>query len=211
MTNRGGEPGGRGEALWREAKEHMVGGVNSPVRAFAAVPGDPPFVKRAEGAFIESVDGERYLDFVNSFGPLILGHANEAVVEAVCEAARHGTSFAAPHEGEVRLAQEIKRRIPSIEKLRLVNSGTEAVQSALRLARGCTGRDLIVKFEGCYHGHADSMLVKAGSGLATLGIASSAGVTEATAAETRVLPLDDEAAVTELFAARRRRHRHSDH
>ena len=187
------------EELWAEAQRHLVGGVNSPVRAYRAVGGTPPFIADAEGAVMRSVDGRSYVDFIGSFGPLVLGHSHPAVVEAVQEAAARGTSFAAPHEGEVELARTVKELVPVIEKIRFVNSGTEATQSAIRLARGCTGRDLVLKFEGCYHGHVDALLVEAGSGLATFGIASSAGIPAGTARDTLVLPLDDEAALDEAF------------
>ena len=187
------------EQLWTEAQRHLVGGVNSPVRAYRAVGGTPPFIADAEGAVMRSVDGRRYVDFIGSFGPLVLGHSHPAVVEAVREAAARGTSFAAPHEGEVELARTVKELVPGIEKIRFVNSGTEATQSAIRLARGCTGRDLVLKFEGCYHGHVDALLVEAGSGLATFGIASSAGIPAATARDTIVLPLDDEDALEQAF------------
>ncbi len=191
--------GRNSKRLWAEAQHHLVGGVNSPVRAYRAVGGTPPFIADAEGAVLRSVDGRRYVDFVGSFGPLVLGHSHPAVVEAVREAAARGTSFAAPHEGEVELARLVKDLVPVIEKIRFVNSGTEATQSALRLARGCTGRDLVLKFEGCYHGHVDALLVEAGSGLATFGIASSAGIPAATARDTIVLPLDDEEALKQAF------------
>ncbi len=187
------------EELWTEAQRHLVGGVNSPVRAFRAVGGTPPFIADAEGAVMRSVDGRSYVDFIGSFGPLVLGHSHPAVVDAVRDAAARGTSFAAPHEGEVELARTVKELVPGIEKIRFVNSGTEATQSAIRLARGCTGRDLILKFEGCYHGHVDALLVEAGSGLATFGIASSAGIPAAAARDTIVLPLDDEEALDQAF------------
>ncbi len=187
------------EELWGEAQRHLVGGVNSPVRAYRAVGGTPPFIADAEGALMRSVDGTSYVDFIGSFGPLVLGHSHSAVVEAVRQAAARGTSFAAPHEGEVELARTVKELVPGVEKIRFVNSGTEATQSAIRLARGCTGRDLVLKFEGCYHGHVDALLVEAGSGLATFGIASSAGIPAATARDTIVLPLDDEDALDEAF------------
>ena len=187
------------EDLWTEAQRHLVGGVNSPVRAYRAVGGTPPFIAEAEGAVMRSVDGTTYVDFVGSFGPLVLGHSHPAVVEAVREAAARGTSFAAPHEGEIELARMVKELVPLIEKIRFVNSGTEATQSAIRLARGCTARDLVLKFEGCYHGHVDALLVEAGSGLATFGIASSAGIPAATARDTIVLPLDDEETLEEAF------------
>lgn len=187
------------EKLWAEAQRHLVGGVNSPVRAYRAVGGTPPFIADAEGAAMRSVDGRRYVDFIGSFGPLVLGHSHPAVVEAVQEAAARGISFAAPHEGEIELARTVKELVPGIEKLRFVNSGTEATQSAIRLARGSTGRDLVLKFEGCYHGHVDALLVEAGSGLATFGIASSAGIPAATARDTIVLPLDDDDALEQAF------------
>jgi len=173
--------------------------VNSPVRAYRAVGGTPPFIARAEGAVMHSVDGRSYVDFIGSFGPLVLGHSHPAVVEAVREAAGRGTSFAAPHAGEVELARLVKELVPLVEKVRFVNSGTEATQSAVRLARGATGRDLVLKFEGCYHGHVDSLLVEAGSGLATFGIASSAGIPAAAARDTIVLPRDDDGALEEAF------------
>jgi glutamate-1-semialdehyde 2,1-aminomutase len=179
----------------------LPGGVNSPVRSFAAVGGAPLVVAAAAGAEIEDVDGRRYVDFVGSWGPLVLGHAHPEVVEAVATAARRGTSYGAPCAAEIELAETIVASYPGLEQVRCVSSGTEAVMSALRVARGATGRDRIVKFAGCYHGHADPLLVAAGSGLATSGRASSAGVPSATAELTRVLPLDDEEAVAALFAA----------
>jgi glutamate-1-semialdehyde 2,1-aminomutase len=180
----------------------MPGGVNSPVRAFRGVGGTPFFVARASGARLEDVDGRSYIDFLGSWGPLILGHAPPAVVEALGEAARRGTSYGAPTEGEVEMADLIARAMPSIEMLRLVSSGTEAAMSAIRLARGATGRDLVVKFDGCYHGHADSLLVKAGSGGATFGVPDSGGVPAALAALTVALPFNDLDAVTRFMAAR---------
>jgi glutamate-1-semialdehyde 2,1-aminomutase len=186
-------------ALWEEAQRHFVGGVNSPVRAYRAVGGDPPIVRRAEGPYLITEDGRTYVDFVGSFGPLVLGHADPEVVAAVQQATAEGTSFAATHRGEIELARRVKALIPGIEKLRLVNSGTEAVSGAVRLARGYTGRNRVLKFEGCYHGHVDGLLVRGGSGLATFGIATSAGVTPATAAETVVVGLDDEAALSQAF------------
>jgi glutamate-1-semialdehyde 2,1-aminomutase len=174
--------------------------VNSPVRAFRAVGGTPLFIRRAAGAEIEDADGRRYLDFVGSWGPLILGHAHPEVLEAIIGAAGRGTTYGAPCAGEVELAEAIVAAYPGLEQVRCVSSGTEAVMSALRLARGATGRDVIVKFAGCYHGHADALLVAAGSGLVTFGKPSSAGVPEAFTGLTRVLPLDDEAALLELFA-----------
>src|SRR6267142_6711112 len=180
----------------------MPGGVNSPVRAFRGVGGTPFFVARAEGAHILDVDGRSYVDFLGSWGPLILGHAPGPVVEAVSEAVRRGTSYGAPTGGEVEMAELIRRAVPCMEMMRLVSSGTEASMSALRVARGATGRDLIIKFEGCYHGHADSLLVKAGSGGATFGVPDSLGVPEALARMTLTAPFNDLGAVERLMAAR---------
>jgi len=188
------------QALFERALRVIPGGVNSPVRAFRAVGGTPLFVARAEGAEIVDADGRRYLDFVGSWGPLVLGHAHPEVLAAVREAAGRGSTYGAPCAGEVELAEAVVAAYPGLEQLRCVSSGTEAVMSAVRLARGATGRDLVVKFSGCYHGHADHLLVAAGSGLVTFGQPSSAGVPAAFASLTRVLPLDDEAAVEELFA-----------
>ena len=189
------------EALYARARAVIPGGVNSPVRAFRAVGCTPLFIARGEGQFLVDADGRRYLDFVGSWGPLILGHAHPEVIEAISAAAAHGTTFGAPCAGEVELAERVVAAYPGIEQVRFVSSGTEAVMSAIRLARAVTGRDLIVKFSGCYHGHADHLLVAAGSGLATFGRPSSAGVPEAFTGCTRVVPLDDEAALEELFAA----------
>jgi glutamate-1-semialdehyde 2,1-aminomutase len=189
-------------AAWlRRARACIPGGVNSPVRAFRAVGGEPLVVRRAAGAEIEDVDGNRYLDFVCSWGPLILGHAHPEVVAAVREAAGRGTSYGALCPQEVELAERVTAAYPGLEQVRFVSSGTEATMSAIRLSRGATGRDLIVKFAGCYHGHADHLLVAAGSGLATLGRPDSAGVPEAFAGRTRVLPLDDDGALEALFSA----------
>jgi glutamate-1-semialdehyde 2,1-aminomutase len=190
----------RSEALYKRALSVIPGGVSSPVRAFRAVGGTPRFIARGAGQHVTDADGNTYLDFVNSWGALILGHAHPAVVAAITEAAGNGTTFGAPCEGEVELAERIVASYSALEQVRFVSSGTEAVMSAIRLARAFTGRDLIVKFSGCYHGHADHLLVAAGSGLATFGRPSSAGVPEAFTACTRVLPLDDESSVEALFA-----------
>jgi glutamate-1-semialdehyde 2,1-aminomutase len=193
------EPHVRSESLYERALRVIPGGVNSPVRAFRAVGGSPLFIARGSGPYIFDVDGNRYLDFVGSWGPLILGHAHPQVIQAINQACRHGTTFGAPCQAEVELAERVVKSYPGLEQVRFVSSGTEATMSAIRLARAATGRDLIVKFSGCYHGHADHLLVAAGSGLATFGTASSAGVPEAFVGATRVLPLDDEQALRELF------------
>jgi len=189
-------------ALFERARAVIPGGVNSPVRAFRAVGGEPVFIARAEGARIYGEDGAAYVDYVGSWGPAILGHAHPDVVRAVQEAAARGLSFGAPTAGEVRFAEAVRELYPSIAMLRTVSSGTEATMSAIRVARGFTKRDFIVKFEGCYHGHADHLLVKAGSGLATFGVPDSAGVPEGTARTTLTLPYNDVAALRALFAAR---------
>ena len=186
------------ELYWRACRV-IPGGVNSPVRAFRAVGGTPLFIASALGAEVVDADGRRYLDFVGSWGPLIAGHAHPSVTAAVTAALARGTTYGAPCEGEVELAERVVRSYPAVEQVRCVSSGTEAVMSAIRVARAFTGRDLIVKFAGCYHGHADHLLVAAGSGLATLGRPSSAGVPEPFTACTRVLPLDDEAALETVF------------
>ncbi|MGA1983079.1 MAG: glutamate-1-semialdehyde 2,1-aminomutase [Acidobacteriaceae bacterium] len=188
--------------LERRAEHYFPGGVNSPVRAFRAVGGHPPFVVRAEGAYLYDADGNRYVDLFGSWGPMILGHAFPPVVEAIREAAGRGASFGASHAGEANLAELIRRCFPSVQKMRFVSSGTEACMAAIRLARGFTGRNFILKFEGCYHGHADPLLVKAGSGVATLGIPGSAGVPAETAQFTLALPYNNLAAVEAAFAAR---------
>src|ERR1700733_6487784 len=188
--------------LERRAEEDFPGGVNSPVRAFRAVDGHPPFVERAEGAYLFDADGNRYVDLFGSWGPMILGHAFPPVVEAIREAAGRGASFGASHSGEAVLAELVRRCFPSVEKMRFVSSGTEACMSAIRLARGFTGRNFVVKFEGCYHGHADALLVKAGSGVATLGIPGSGGVPAETVMHTLALPYNDLAVVEAVFAAR---------
>ena len=188
--------------LLEAAARVIPGGVNSPVRAFRAVGGAPPFIARAEGARVWDVDGRGYLDFVGSWGPLILGHAAPAVVEAVTEAARRGTSYGAPTALEVEMAEALTGAYPSMELVRLVSSGTEAAMSAIRVARGATGRDLLVKFDGCYHGHADSLLVKAGSGGATFGVPDSKGVPAAVAELTLTVGFNDLDAVRDVFARR---------
>lgn len=177
--------------LWQQANNVLVGGVNSPVRAFKGVGGDPFFVASGNGARITDVDGNTYIDYVLSWGPLILGHCHPRVMEAVAAALRNGSSFGIPTEAEIRLAERIVETVPSVEKVRLVNSGTEATMSAIRLARGYTGRELIVKVEGCYHGHADGLLVKAGSGPTTLGVPTSPGVPAPYAACTLTMPYND--------------------
>jgi glutamate-1-semialdehyde 2,1-aminomutase len=189
----------RSEALFARAQKLIPGGVNSPVRAFRSVGGTPPFIARGEGSKIYDVDGNEYIDYVLSWGPLILGHRPQIVTDALREVLEIGTSFGAPTEREVELAELIRECVPSIEMVRLVSSGTEATMSALRVARGFTGRDLTIKFEGCYHGHVDSLLVKAGSGMATLGIADTAGVPESFAATTLALPFNSIAAVEMAF------------
>ncbi|MGA7121580.1 MAG: glutamate-1-semialdehyde 2,1-aminomutase [Polyangiaceae bacterium] len=189
-------------SLFERASRVIPGGVNSPVRAFRAVGGAPIFVSRAEGPFLYGADGRRYVDYVGSWGPMILGHAHPAVIGAITEAARQGTSYGAPTELEVRFAEELCALYPSMEMVRAVSSGTEATMSALRVARGFTGRDVIVKFEGCYHGHADLLLVKAGSGAATLGVPDSAGVPASTVAATATVGYNDTPALSELFASR---------
>ncbi len=195
------EAGMRSVELFEQAVKLLPGGVNSPVRAFNAVGGQPFFVDRAQGPYVWDADGNRYIDYVCSWGPLILGHSPPDVVEAVISAARKGTSFGAPHEGEITLAQEVCRMMPSVELVRMVNSGTEATMSAVRLARGFTGRSKIVKFEGCYHGHADAFLIKAGSGAATFGVPNSPGVTENTVSDTLIATYNDIETVAEQFEA----------
>jgi glutamate-1-semialdehyde 2,1-aminomutase len=191
----------KSEELFRRANEIIPGGVNSPVRAFRSVGGSPPFIARGEGAHIFDVDGNEYIDYVGSWGPLLLGHRHPEILAALEGALRIGTSFGAPTEAEVELAEAIRDAMPSMEMVRLVNSGSEATMSAVRLARGFTGRDLVVKFEGCYHGHVDSLLVKAGSGVATLGIADSRGVPKAFCDTTIALPYNSAEAVEEAFRA----------
>ncbi|MEO6802907.1 MAG: glutamate-1-semialdehyde 2,1-aminomutase [Granulicella sp.] len=190
----------RSRQLQQRAESFLPGGVDSPVRAFRAVGGDPPFVTHAAGAYLWDADGNQYLDFFGSWGPMILGHAFAPVVEAVREATGRGTSFGASIAAEADLAELVTRCFPSVERLRFVSSGTEACMSAVRVARGFTGRNFVIKFEGCYHGHSDAMLVKAGSGVATFGIPGSAGVPAETAMHTLALPYNDLAAVEAAFA-----------
>jgi len=192
----------RNEELFLRAQARIPAGVNSPVRAFRAVGGTPPFFERASGAHLWDADGRRYIDYVGSWGPMVAGHTHPQVVEAVQAAASRALSFGAPTEAEVEMAELLCRLVPSLELVRLVSSGTEATMTAIRLARGFTGRSLIVKFEGCYHGHADALLVKAGSGALTFGNPSSAGVPPETAAHTVVLDYNDAAQVKALFDAR---------
>jgi glutamate-1-semialdehyde 2,1-aminomutase len=194
----------KSEELFERAQRVIPGGVNSPVRAFKSVGGSPRFISRAQGSKIYDIEGNEYIDYVASWGPMILGHAHPQVVQAIQVAAVQGTSFGAPTELEVELAELIVAAVPSIERVRLVNSGTEAAMSALRLARGFTGRDKVLKFEGCYHGHVDSLLVKAGSGAITLGVPDSAGVPASLAQHTITLAYNDIAAVRHLFKERGR-------
>ena len=187
------------KAAFAEAKNYMPGGVNSPVRSFANVGGNPLFIARAKGSHIYDIDGNEYIDYVGSWGPMIVGHAHPQVVSALQEAAARGTSYGAPTLLETELAKLVQSVYPSIEVIRMVNSGTEATMSALRLARGYTGRDKIVKFIGCYHGHSDGLLVSAGSGMATFGVPSSPGVTAGTAADTIAVPYNDEEAIRSVM------------
>ena len=199
MEKRQGRSDERSRAAFEKAKRFMPGGVNSPVRAFKAVGLTPVVIERGEGSRIYDIDGQSYIDFVLSWGPLIVGHAHPEVVDAIRRTAENGTSFGAPTELETALAELVCERIPSVEMVRMVNSGTEATMSALRLARGYTGRSKILKFEGCYHGHADSLLIKAGSGVATLGLPDSPGVPPATAGNTITAPYNDLDAVRLAF------------
>ena len=191
----------KSEAAFQRAQKVIPGGVNSPVRAYRGVGGNPPFIARGQGSHIFDIDGNEYIDYVGSWGPLLLGHRHPAIVEAVRDALETGTSFGAPTEREIALAEAIREAVPSMEMVRLVNSGTEATMSAIRVARGFTGRDVTVKFEGCYHGHVDSLLVKAGSGLATLGIADTQGVPKGFTDTTVALPFNSVEAVEAAFRA----------
>jgi glutamate-1-semialdehyde 2,1-aminomutase len=186
-------------SLFSNAQAVIAGGVNSPVRAFAGVGGEPVFFRSADGAYLESEDGRRFIDYVGSWGPMILGHSHPAVIEAVTETAKRGLSFGAPCVLETRIAEKIRELVPSIERIRMVSSGTEATMSAIRLARGHTKRDKIIKFEGCYHGHSDSLLIKAGSGALTLGVPSSPGVPAVLAEHTITLPFNDIEALETAF------------
>ena len=188
------------DSLFARAQRSTPGGVNSPVRAFRSVGGTPRFITRADGPYFWDADGKRYIDYIGSWGPAIVGHAHPEVIKAVQDAAANGLSFGAPTEGEILMAEEICKLVPSIEMVRLVSSGTEAAMSALRLARGATGRDLVIKFEGCYHGHADSMLVKAGSGLLTFGNPTSSGVPADFAKHTMVLDYNDCTQLEDVFS-----------
>lgn len=189
----------KSKALFTKAKQVIPGGVNSPVRAFHAVGGDPLFIKSAQGAYLFDEDGNRFIDLINSWGPMILGHAHEEIEKAVVAAVRNSTSFGAPSKAEVEIAELIVSLVPSVEKVRMVNSGTEATMSAIRLARGFTGKNKIIKFEGCYHGHGDSFLISAGSGAATMGIPNSPGVTPGVAADTLIAPYNNLDAIETLM------------
>ena len=191
----------KSEQLFAEALKHIPGGVNSPVRAFRAVGGNPFFATRAKGSRVWDVDGHEYIDYVCTWGPAILGHAHRDIIDAIKETAEHGTSFGIPNPLEVEMARLITSAVPSVQKIRMVNSGTEATMSAIRLARGFTRRDLTIKFEGCYHGHVDSLLVKAGSGALTFGHPDSAGVPASFTQHTVVVPFNDTEAVSQTFAA----------
>src|SRR5512139_1638500 len=186
--------------LFKDAQKVIPGGVNSPVRACKSVGVDPLFIRKAEGAVIVDADGNRYIDFIGSWGPMILGHNHPAVVKAVHKVLERGMSFGAPTDLEIELAQMVTAAVPSVEMVRMVNSGTEAAMSAIRLARGVTRRDTVVKFDGCYHGHADTLLVAAGSGVATLGIPGSPGVPESVAGHTLSLPYNDIACFEKIMA-----------
>ena len=188
------------QQLFNEAQDIIPGGVNSPVRAFNGVGGTPVFIKKAQGAYVFDSEGKKYVDYVGSWGPMILGHNHPAILEAVIETAQNGLSFGAPTELEITMAEKVREIVPSMEKLRMVSSGTEATMSAIRLARGFTGRDKILKFEGCYHGHADSLLVKAGSGMLTMGVPSSPGIPNDVAKHTLTVSYNNLDEVKEIFA-----------
>lgn len=190
----------RSQALFDQAQTHIPGGVNSPVRAFRQVGGTPVFFKKAKGAYAWDEDNNRYIDYVGSWGPMILGHAHDDIIKAVCDTAQFGLSFGAPTEAEITMAEKLCQLIPSMDMVRMTSSGTEATMSAIRLARGYTGRDKIVKFEGCYHGHGDSLLVKAGSGMLTMGVPSSPGVPAGLANETITLSYNDSEQLKECFS-----------
>jgi len=190
----------RSQSLFERAQQHIPGGVNSPVRAFKSVGGTPVFIKKAKGAYLYDEDGNRYIDYINSWGPMIMGHAHEPLVEAIRQQAADSTSFGAPTELEIKMAELIKSMVPGVDLIRMVSSGTEACMSAIRLARGYTGRNKFIKFDGCYHGHADSFLVKAGSGMATLNIQSAPGVSTAVAQDTLTAPYNDLGSVEALIA-----------
>ena len=191
----------RSSQLFKAASAVIPGGVNSPVRAFKAVGGTPVFVTKAKGAYLYDADGNRLIDYINSWGPMILGHAYPPVIEAVIEKAQLGTSFGMPTEIETKIAELAVSMVPNIDQIRFVNSGTEACMSAVRLARGFTGKEKIIKFAGCYHGHSDSFLIQAGSGAVTFGSPNSPGVTEGTAKDTLLAPYNDLVAVAEIFEA----------
>ncbi|MCH9742707.1 MAG: glutamate-1-semialdehyde 2,1-aminomutase, partial [Proteobacteria bacterium] len=190
----------RSQALFDQAQTHIPGGVNSPVRAFRHVGGTPVFFKKAKGAYAWDEDNNRYIDYVGSWGPMILGHAHDDIIKAVCDTAQFGLSFGAPTEAEITMAEKLCQLIPSMDMVRMTSSGTEATMSAIRLARGYTGRDKIVKFEGCYHGHGDSLLVKAGSGMLTMGVPSSPGVPAGLANETITLSYNDSEQLKDCFS-----------
>lgn len=190
----------KSQQLFQQAQQHIPGGVNSPVRAFKAVGGTPPFIERADGPYIYDADGKQYIDYVQSWGPMVLGHNHAAIRQAVMNAAEKGLSFGAPTAAEIHMAEQVCKLVPSMDMVRMVNSGTEATMSAIRLARGYTGRDKIVKFEGCYHGHADALLVKAGSGALTLGVPSSPGIPADFAQHTITLEYNNIESVREAFA-----------
>lgn len=189
----------KSQSLFERAQQHIPGGVNSPVRAFKSVGGTPVFIKKAKGAYLFDEDGNQYIDYINSWGPMILGHAYQPVVDAICAKAADSTSFGTPTELEIQMAELIKQMVPNVDMIRMVNSGTEACMSAVRLARGYTNRNKIIKFEGCYHGHADAFLVKAGSGVATLGIQSVPGVQSYVAQDTLTAPYNDSDEVWRLI------------